>query len=228
MKKTQIFVITAVILILLILTGAWYAVSPGPGKGSAPDPGAQSSEEHVAFIASATFEDLPLEKRASYVKKVREIRRDEREENAVQSGAVPSRETLGEEERRRLRRNIRTVRREQMDKRLNEFYELPSAERTAYMDQIIDQMAERRRERSEQRAGSARANAGRDTQRGPRNGANAERSGRRRGPSLTRVRDRIEKTDPEDRARRMAFISAMRKRMEERGIDMPFRRRSRR
>jgi hypothetical protein len=124
---------------------------------------------------------------------------------------------LAEPERRRLRENLAPVVRQMHKRRMNRYFELPPEERTAYLDELIDEM---RRHAGAGPGGSGPDRAGRrPARRSAEDGPPPP--GPPRGLTPERIKRHIESTSPEDRARFMQFHKAVRRRMEERGIEPP-------
>ena len=208
-------------LVTVLVLAPWKALA----KPTAPDPNTQSPEQIAQFMASDRFASLPPETKNRYLERIRQIGQDRGRR------ALPT-DNLSDEQRRKLRENMRNAWEQQMDDRMKQFFELSPEKRTAYLDQMIDRMQQRMRDRgnrpdrpdgprSRPAGGSARArpdstnrtNAAGNTPNGQRGSG---RGRRRFDPS--RMKDRIESTSPEQKARRAEFRKALRKRMEERGI----------
>jgi len=202
-----------------LLAGAGLAVwgvRAGGAPAPPPEPGAQSPRQVREYLASKDFAAQPVRARRDYL------------ERALASGTSGGRgrrlfrgaDDLTEEQRHRLRENVGPLMRERMqqmmERRLDDYFALPPAERTAYLDRMIDEMADRRARRPPPTARSR-----------PEPSSESPRPPRRRGRGFApeRMKRHIEKTPPEVRARRMEFHKAMRKRMEERGIRFQPRRR---
>lgn len=130
----------------------------------------------------------------------------------------------------------RQAMRQMMAGRAKEYSDLPSEERIAYLDKVIDTMQSRRREFESMRGGFGgrrggpesirREFEGRREQAQFRSDAQSDQRpprwrrgqrGRRRSPE--RMRARTEFVDPKTRAQMAKFREALRQRMRERGID---------
>lgn len=84
------------------------------------------------------------------------------------------------------------------------------AEKTAYLDKMIDERMARREERSKSMSAEDKEKWA------------AKRAARRgRGPSLSRVKNRVETGDPKEQAKMSQFHIDMRARMKERKISRP-------
>ena len=178
-----------------------------------PNPQDLSPADTARYLASDSFRTLPMWEKRAYMERLR----DERRRRSAEEGEAgrPDRvfEELSEEERENLRRNVRRVFMEMMRDAVNEYFELPEMERTAYLDERIDEFRAR---------GGARRGPGRGAPDGEsdRGAGGSARSGRR-GPTPERMGRMMRRTDPEMRAKMIEFRRAMRERMEERGISPP-------
>ena len=126
-------------------------------------------------------------------------------------------------ERSERRNYARSAMREVMTRRVNEYHKLPKEERVAYLDNVIDEMQERRAEfekMREQRT-QERQQSRETSDKNGQGGREGRRGGGRRDPS--RMRSRMERVDSDTRAKMTNFMMDMRARMEERGIESPFR-----
>lgn len=192
-KKT----ITITVLgISAVLAGAVWA---GLALFQEPTPVAKSVAdtplEVAQYMASEGFSKLSAEQKKEYFHKAGE---------KFDMGSYFSvRDQLTEEQRRTLRQNMRPMFHNMMEDRVNKYFELPQEQREAYLDEMIDRMQEMRRNHQANRRN-------RD--------ANQSGQQRRRGISPERFKNRIEKSSPEDRAKRVEFMKAMRERMKKRGI----------
>jgi len=126
------------------------------------------------------------------------------------------RDDLTDEQRRQVAENMRTVWQDTMQKRVDAYYAAASDEdRKALLDRQIDEFEQRRKEWEERRREDEKK-AGRDA---------AEREPGFRGlfgpQSKEERKERSESRDPDKAARQMAYFSALRERMAERGIKAP-------
>jgi hypothetical protein len=156
---------------------------------------------------------------------------------------------LTEEQRHALWQNARTVMEAQMDRRMDEYFIAPAAQRQVILDRHIDEMQVRMREFQQRRTQWEQDRAAR----GPQNSPNAAPAGTaNRGlvaggaappgpppggpgagpgpghggdhsgtPSREERKMHTESRDPDRSARRMAYFTAIRQRAEQRGIQMP-------
>ncbi|MFP4053694.1 MAG: hypothetical protein ACLFV7_07520 [Phycisphaerae bacterium] len=159
------------------------------------------------MLASKEFGSMSLSDRAAYLKRIEQ-------ETGQNPRRLLRRAELSEEQRSRLRENLAPLGRQRMQERMQKYFDLPAQQRTAYLDKMIDEFQERRTEWEKRRA-QRQANP-------PKEGDNGQqtRRGREGRGHFTagRLRQRIETSDPLERARHVEFISALRKRMQERGI----------
>jgi hypothetical protein len=161
----------------------------------------------VALAGGATFALWPT----NYDKIVAELAQKSPEEvrKAVDSGQVP-REVAWEA--------FGQAREAEMQKRVDGYFALKTdAERDRYLDQVISEMQARMREF--ERMSTTRP-ARPDSERRDR-GPGTQPSEERRAEMERRRAERADKTPPAQRAQRVEFMAAMRKRMTERGIQMP-------
>jgi hypothetical protein len=178
-----------------------------------PDPADASPAETARFLASDSFRALPMREKRAYMERLREERRRRSAEDGEAGRLDRVWEELSEEDRENLRRNVRRVFMEMMQDAVDEYFELPEAERTAYLDERIDEFRAR---------GGARRDPGGRPAGEPADRGGGGSSGRgRRGPTPERVSRMMRMTDPETRAKMIEFHRAMRERMEERGMSPP-------
>jgi len=163
-----------------------------------------SPEQVMARMKSGEIKELPQEDRRTAMHTLfedpetfRELMRDE---------------SLGDEERERVRETMRETFRAEQEARVKEYFALPAEEREAYLDKLVDEMSER----------FQRWQDGRREEPPGGEAANRDGEGERRGPTLDRMRERIESSDPAERAQQAEFRRAMRARMEARGIARPW------
>ena len=141
-----------------------------------------------------------------------------------------NREDLTDEQRQELRTNMREVWRSAMQERLNEYFAASPEQQVVILDRQIDEMLEGRQRREAERANrqgpeGQRANRGQgDNQAQPTDGQRRGRGSWSRGdrprPTQQERKQRSEARNPDETAQRMAYYTAMRARMQERGIEM--------
>jgi len=187
----------------------WLSGPPAP-----PPPEKQTPKQVRDYLASAEFGDHSVEVRQAYLDKV------------IASGTARARRdlfgrgNLTDEQRRQLRQNVQPVVQNMMQQRIDQYFELPPDQRTAYLDKMIDQMMawrpsgppRRPPPQTTQPAQTARPQPTGSSEQQPR----SHRPGR--GFTPQRMKRHIESTPPEMRAKLIEFMKAFRKRMEERGI----------
>jgi len=131
-------------------------------------------------------------------------------------------ESLTEEQRREMFEKMREAREAEMDQRVAEYFGATEEERVAILDKHIDEFEARRREWEARRA-EREAEEGDD--RGEREESREERREqwreRMRSQSQAERKERSESRNPDQQGQRMAYFSAMRSRMESRGIQPP-------
>ncbi len=131
------------------------------------------------------------------------------------------REDLTDEQRRQAGRNMRRVMMDMMDKNISEYHDAPEDGKQAVLDRQIDDFTERMKEMQERRAQRERERAA-DGEEPESEEQRRERFRSRMGSQTREQRKaRSESSDPDKMAQRMGYMQAMRKRMQERGIEMP-------
>jgi hypothetical protein len=191
------------ILVGIVVAGVALAFVLTP-KGEQQDPTTQSNEEIVETMASTRFEKLPDEKKRAYTDELWSRRR---EEGSMRSMS----QNLSASEQERFRVNVGGAMRARMMERVDAYFELPSAERAAYLDQMIDEQDARRME-------WRRREAARAAEEGAEASSEAREGRHRRGPpSADRLKGMIENQTPENRAKMLEFFKAMREHREQRG-----------
>ncbi len=209
---------------LVLLTAGVVVVSvwaAGPSVEPLPDkPANELAEAELARVfASPKWSAMSKEQKQPYLDRFRQIRQEAGGGRPFQSLE------LSEQQRDAIRRNLGEDRRWEFQARIDAFFELAPDQRDAYLDQLIDERMNRprperprpeRTERTPPERDSSREAPGSDG-----DGEGPRRGGRGRGFSPERMKQRIEGTDPEQRAKFQEFFKALRKRMEERGIEGP-------
>jgi flagellar biosynthesis/type III secretory pathway M-ring protein FliF/YscJ len=204
--KRQTWIIVSVVAVLLLGgTAVGFLIVPRMMRSdrgaasAAADPAADPNKPNE-YIASAEFENKPVLEQMKYFQE--------------------HREQIDHEQARRLWG-------QRMRKTVDEWYALPEDQRVAYLDGLIDDWEQardywrQRREREEQEAERSdgqeegKSDEGSDHQERRDRGPRGERD---RGQVRQHIRERTETTSPEDRAKQMAFFSAMMKRRTERGL----------
>ena len=187
-----------------IVTGAVWGVARWPAVNHQPDPTIVPKE----LSAEALTEQAKTDP-AKLGETMREtFRRDD----------------LSDEQRDQIRSNMRQAWTGMIDDRVDQYFATAPEDRDAFLDKQIDEWQsrmkeweERRRQRERERQAGDQQNGGGDEQ------AQAERNRRGwRGPQTREQRKvRSESRDPDESARRAAYFSAIRKRAQVRGIEMP-------
>lgn len=125
------------------------------------------------------------------------------------------RKDLTDEQRAQIGHNLREVWEQRMDARLNEYFAASEPDRKKILDKQIDEMEQMRRDRE---ARDNENSANRDQERERMRRLFGDRN-RQRTREERKTASETRKAD--DRARRMAYFTAMRARMTERGITPP-------
>ena len=123
------------------------------------------------------------------------------------------RDDLTDEQRRQIAENMRTVWEGEMQKHDDEYYAASEEEKTAVLDRQIDEWRERMKEWEKRRAEEQKKDGAEQGRRFP---------GMFGAQSREERKERSETRDPDRAGRQMAYFAAMRSRMTERGIQMPF------
>jgi pyruvate/2-oxoglutarate dehydrogenase complex dihydrolipoamide acyltransferase (E2) component len=151
----------------------------------------------------------------NYDKVINELAQKGPEEirKAVDSGAIP-REVAWEA--------FGQAREAEMQKRVDGYFALQTAaERNRYLDKMIDEMQARMREFQQRSTTRPAGDWQRGDRRGDGPGPATQPNDARRAEREQRRNVRADTTPPAQRAQRVEFMAAMRKRMQERGIEMP-------
>ncbi len=127
------------------------------------------------------------------------------------------REDLTEEQRRELRHNMREVMQSRMAERVDEYFGAAEEDRLAILDRHIDEWEKRRAEWEQNRRDRDRDRNDRED---GKEGRRDDRRGRFASQSKQERKERSESRSADERGRRMAYVNAMRTRMQERGIEM--------
>jgi hypothetical protein len=138
-------------------------------------------------------------------------------------------ESLSPEQREQLFSARREQFEQQMDQRLNEFFALPKEERKTALDKMIDEMEQRRREWQQRGGpGNQQGQAGDRPNRGPGDrppgdrptgdGASGRRGARTDAERTERMKQRLDSTSAETRAKRSEFRRLLNERRKERGL----------
>ena len=121
------------------------------------------------------------------------------------------RDDLTDEQRRQALRNMRELRRSSMSDRVNEYFDASEEDKDVVLDDHIDEFQRRMAEREKRR---------KDEERPSEEDREAMRNLFRSRSQAERKTD-SESRNPDESARTMAYFSAMRNRMSQRGIKMP-------
>jgi len=209
-------VICAVIMLAFLCWGLHRILSDAPP----PVEEITDQETAVEVLTESDLSKLSQEEKLAYAEKMRELRpweltraRDRSGENTAGKGA-PKIE-LTEEQRKLLRNNARAVFGAIMNQRADAYAALPQDQRVAYLDSMIDEIEARRKEHEARRA--ERGEEESREQPPPEKEGDGDKPDRKQR-MMSRMKERIETTDPEERAKHMQLFKDMRARMEERGI----------
>lgn len=186
-KKTVWIIVSA---FLLMITGglACYVFS----NSAAPDPALQSRTNMAKYMASDEFAKLSKEEKSKYFAKV---------DTELEGERLPH-EGLTDTEKKKLHENMGPLMRERFNNRIKEYFKLSPEEKKAFLDKMAEEMKKRRE------AGGGGPPGG------PGGGNNAQgqqqtAGNQPRGPSVDRMRNRIENTPPDERAMHAQFMKDM-------------------
>ncbi|MDT8391051.1 MAG: hypothetical protein RRC34_11140 [Lentisphaeria bacterium] len=210
--------------IALAVAGAvtWWLLNDTPPPAEKITDGKQAME----VLKTADFSKLSTDEKLAYAEKMRELH----PRGGRPRGGGENREELSDEEKQRLRTNSREIFSAMHKKRMDDYFALPKEDQVAYLDKMIDEMAARgaewqkaRAEREKQRAEDMKdtPSASPVEDKPPREKPRERSPEERKERSMAHMKERIETTDPEERAKRIEFMKAMRERMEARKIEMP-------
>ena len=124
--------------------------------------------------------------------------------------------SMTDDEKKNLRENMRPMFEIAMNKKAKEYFSLPQDKREAFLDSELDKMEERRANRGNNP--NAAFGQGGGAPGGAPGGAVAQGNagGRRQGPTAKAIKQRIETTDPVDRAKAAQYRKDMRARAQQR------------
>lgn len=189
-------------LIALVAGAAawWFWLRPP----SAPEPDKAAPVAVARYMASDDFARLSEKDRREYFEKARTAQTNP-------AAAFRAAEELTQEERDKLFKNVGPMFRRQMEQQVDQYFELPPEQRTAYLDKLIDRM--------QWMQAIPRPRGGGDSAGGSSSGTSAP-SGRRDGFTPERMRRMIETTEPQQRAKFVEFFKELRARAEQRHVPM--------
>jgi hypothetical protein len=175
-----------------------------------PDPKTAKPEEVTKYLASDQFAKLPVEKKQEYFETLHQ------ESQGPPHQMMQAARNLPEKQREKLRENIGSMFMARMEKEIDQYFELPAEQRTAYLDEMIDrheQFRQQMRNRRPPDNGNDRSReAGADDRQRRRPG------GRGRHWTPERHKQMLKHISGERRAKFSEFMEAMRKRRQERGL----------
>jgi hypothetical protein len=199
------------LLVTGLACGLWW-----PRSGSGGDPGAelpaappaskakpQTPQQIAAYVGSKDFAALGLDQRVAYLDSLNKT-----DPNVVRS--VMESDAVSKEQQDLVRKNVGEVFRQRTAQHVEAYTALPPEQRQAYLDKVIDELEARRLVRKPSASGS-----------GDPAGGGSGKAERPVNPSeiVSRIRSRLETTDPADRAKHIQFLIGMRGRMTQRGLE---------
>ncbi len=189
MKKKSRIILVSVLVALVGVSATLLFMRHKP----APDPKSQTPQEIAKYIASDDFAALSGKERTQYLNSGRELMRGK---NAMDG--------LSDEEKEKFRENVRSGN-DPMKKRMQEYFKLPPDQRQEYLKKMMEEM-EARRKSGQDRPPDAPPGEGRGGNQGGQGGQGA---GPRNPPSSDKIRNRLEKESPVERAQRTQFMRDM-------------------
>ena len=181
-KKVMLWLGSSVFTVALMAAGIYYAFFK-PSLRDAP-PVKSEPQKIAGYLASSKFKELPLEDKISYVKQL-----ETEQPRAVWRADIP------QDDREKLRENLRPVMQEVMKERLDNFFKKSPEEQ----QQELAKMAEEWKARQGQQAQGG--------QRPPGGGQGGWGGGGRNNPARTKAR--FESTDSNSRAERVQIRKLM-------------------
>jgi hypothetical protein len=208
----------------VVLAMQFASSTTGDGADDSTETGPPTAEEVVAHVTSDAFAALPDKKKEAYIDRAVEhldeaqlfeaLGREWRRRRATTEPASARTTEPGAAGGRpgRGRGTVGLLVRKVLDKRMDEFFAASEEQRQAMLDEQIDRMLALREQREARR---------RKTPPRPESTSNRSEASRRprRRFTLARVKQHIEHSTPEERARREAYFRALRERMKARGIE---------
>jgi len=185
-------IIAASIGVVLVVAVGAYWLWPG-GPDISDAPPVEDRPQAAKYVASEEFAKLDEDTRSQYLKKF-----------AGNLGDGPPRglratTQLSDEERNRFREQFGPVMRRMMTKRIDDYFALSAEDQVEQLDKMIDMFQARQ------------ADAAKDDSARPRRGMTPER-----------LKNIIENTEPEMRAKFIEFRKALQNRSKQRGLSSPF------
>ena len=199
--KRKYAIAAVAVLVASTASFASYKYFQTPGL---PDPGKQKTEDIAKLMASDKFSKLPGSVKDKYLENL--VTQDKTRE------IFYSAKSMSDDERKNLRDNMRPMFEIAMNKKAKEYFDLPPEKREAFLDGELDKMAERFANRPNNQNAAVGGQG-----RGAPGGAGAQgNAGGRRGPSAKEIKQRIETTNPLDRAKAIQYRMALRARAQQR------------
>ena len=165
---------------------------------------AENAPAVAKFIGSEQFASLDKSAKKEYMDQVNQ-------DPELRQAMWSQREILSEQERSAMRQNMREVREQQMQERMDKYFALKTpAEKNKMLDEILSDMQKHAKDRPQRAAGPR-----------PNNGGNANEPANRPSREAHR-KTRIETTSSQARAQRRQFMNDLRARAKALGIEMPF------
>jgi hypothetical protein len=185
-------ILAASIGAVVVVAAGAYWLWPG-GPDIADAPPVEDRQQAAKYVASEEFAKLDEETRSQYLKKFTGSFGD------GPPKGLRSTTQFSEGEKSRFRQQIGPMMRRMMTKRINDYFALSPEEQVEQLDKMIDMFQAHRAE-------AAKDDSGRP----------------RRGMTPERLKNIIENTEPEMRAKFVEFRKALQNRSKQRGLSSPF------
>lgn len=190
-NRTRWIAVSVILVLLLLIGGGWYAWS------QRTDPDVARVTQMMSQAFGQDRQDMPQEER-----------------ERVRAEIRAEMDKLTEDQRRQVWQTASAGPRRMMEQRINRYFELPESQRQAYLDEQIREMDARFGRRGNGGPPGGGPPGGGPPGDGPPRG----RGGRDENTGLSRRRQMLDNTTPEQRAKFAAFFEAMAKRREELGL----------
>lgn len=190
----------AVAIVVIVLAGAAALL-----WRSAPPENPETPEEAIRVIASRHFQSLDPDQQQIHVEKA----------FSEKSKKGPSAfDALTTSQRVRLKENMAAYQARSWTRRIEAYHALPPAEKTAYLDQLITEEEQKRIEKASAQDHSPKSGDG-----GKASGASEKWKSAKDESAAGWLKQSIESTSPDERARSLEFKKALRDRREQRGLE---------
>lgn len=197
MKRNTI-IGTSIVVLLLVGVALWYWL------------GSDREIEKLKQLQAEVFS-----------KETRELPDEERREKFA--NYRQQYERLSESQQRQLRKQMYSGQQQRISSKIHAYFELPKAQRIAYLDKQIKE-SEKRRKQFANRSGTEKSRTGRTGgggpgRGGPGRGGDSKMTDAERGERRDRFkRGMLDRTTPQQRAEMAAYMEALKERREQLGL----------